>query len=126
MIYSHSHSFLSSCFPLFYCHTYENMFLFHSPSSCMILPHNIATGDYCCRPEGGARIQRAECGIAGVFTFFFIFHLSNENITGDPVGGGDLWRALQFCLACLLFRKMPGHTSHPTPFLRPWAIQLRN
>lgn len=93
-------------------------FLFLSPSSC--LPHNFATGDYPGRPQGGARTQRAECGGAGVF------HLKNENITGDPVGGDDLWRVLHFCLACSLFCKIPGHPSHPAPSSTPWAMWLSN
>ncbi len=84
---------------------------FLSLLSC--LPHSMATGDYSSRPEGGARTQRAERDGAG------IFHLSNENITGDPVGGDDLWRALHFRLACSLFRKMPGHPSHPLPSSAP-------
>lgn len=74
---------------------------------------SLATGDYCSRPEGGAHTQRAECDGAGIF-FVFFFYLSNENMTGDPVGGDDLWRALRFCLGCLLFRKMPGHPCHRT------------
>lgn len=71
---------------------------------------SLATGDYCSRPEGGAHIQRAERDGVGIF----FFYLSNENITGDPVGGDDLWRALRFCLGCSLFRKMPGHPRHWT------------
>lgn len=58
--------------------------------------HASAAGDSCSRPEGGAHTQRAEGDGAGVF------HLSNENITGDPVGGDDLWRMLHFGLVCAL------------------------
>lgn len=78
------------------------------PPSCP--PRSIATGNYCQRPEGGAHTQRAERDGVGAF------HLSNENITGDSVGGDNLWRSLYFCLACLFcffFCKMSDHPSHP-------------
>lgn len=93
-----------------------------TPPSCLTAPHDIATGDYCSGPEGGARAQKDEWD---KHTKCFFLHISNENITGDPVGGGDLWRVLHFRLACSLFREMPGHPSHGTPFLCLWALRLR-
>ena len=79
------------------------------PPSCP--PRSIATGNYCQRPEGGAHTQRAERDGVGAF------HLSNENITGDSVGGDNLWRSLYFCLACLFLFflcEMSDHPSHPS------------
>lgn len=121
-----SHSFLFNLFPaLLFLYFLPPVFLSlqflpnHFTSSSLLVPttRSLATGDYCSRPEGGAHTQRAECDGAGIFFFFFYF--SNENITGDPVGGDDLWRALRFCLGCSLFRKMPGHPCHRTTTTTP-------
>lgn len=84
------------------------------PPSCP--PRSIATGNYCQRPEGGAHTPRAERDGVGAS------HLSNENITGEPVGGDNLSRALYFPLACLFlfcflfFAKCPAtRLTHSIP-----------